>query len=109
MVKDVITVEPSDSVRTAAELMKKNEIGCLIVVEDEKPVGIVTERDMLNRVLMLDKDLEEIKVHDVMTESLVSEKTRYGNYTSSKAHVQTWNQEASGCLQRSPHRFGYVD
>jgi len=70
-VKDVMTVEPRENVKTAAEFMKKNEIGCLIVVENEKSIGIVTERYMLNRVLMSDKDLEENKVHDVMTRSLM--------------------------------------
>lgn len=74
MVKDVVTVVPRETVKTAVRLMKKNEIGCLIVVEDGKPVGIVTERDMLNRVLILGKDPEKTKVHDVMTESLVSGK-----------------------------------
>lgn len=74
MVKDVITVEPRKSVKKAVELMKKNEIGCLIVVQDEKPIGIVTERDMLNRVLMSDRDPQEIKVQDIMTNSLVSGK-----------------------------------
>lgn len=74
MVKDVITVELRESVKTAVGLMKKNEIGCLIVVEDGKPIGIVTERDMLNRVLMLGKNPEKTKVHNVMTRSLVSGK-----------------------------------
>ena len=74
MVKDVITVESRESVKKAAELMKKNEIGSLIVVEDEKTIGIVTERDMVNRVLMSDRDLHEMKVQDIMTRSLVSGK-----------------------------------
>jgi len=74
MVKDVITVAPRESIKRAAELMNKNEIGCLIVVEDGKPVGIVTERDMLNRVLILKKKIEKIEVCDVMTKSLVSGK-----------------------------------
>ena len=74
MVKDVITVEPRQSVKKAAELMKKNEIGSLIVVEDEKPIGIVTERDMVNRVLILDRDPHKMKVQDIMTGSLVSGK-----------------------------------
>ena len=74
MVRDVITVAPQESVKKAAEIMNKNEIGCLIVVEDGKPVGIVTERDMLNRVLLSKKELEKIEVRDVMTKSIVSGK-----------------------------------
>jgi len=74
MVKDVITVTPHESIKRAAELMNKNEIGCLIVVEDRKPIGIVTERDMLNRVLISKKEIEKIEVCDVMTKSLISGK-----------------------------------
>lgn len=71
MVKEVITVEPPETVKTTVRLMNKNKIGCLVVVEDKKPIGIVTERDMLDRVLMLGKDPEETKACDVMTKTLV--------------------------------------
>jgi CBS domain-containing protein len=74
MIRDVITVAPQESIKKAAEIMNKNEIGCLIVVEDGRPIGIVTERDMLNRALISKKNLEKIEVRDVMTESLVSGK-----------------------------------
>ena len=74
MVKDVITVAPQENIKKAAELMNKNEIGCLIVVEDGKPIGIVTERDMVNRVLLSKKKLGKIEVCDVMTKSVISGK-----------------------------------
>ncbi|NIW09313.1 MAG: CBS domain-containing protein, partial [Gammaproteobacteria bacterium] len=40
MIKDVITVEAKATVKTAVELMNKHEIGCLIVGERGKAVGI---------------------------------------------------------------------
>jgi len=52
MVKNIVTIGARTSVKKAVELMNKHEIGCLIVVNNEKPVGIVTERDMLKRVLL---------------------------------------------------------
>jgi CBS domain-containing protein len=45
MKKDVVTVRPDDDIRYAAELMEKHNIGCVVVVKDRKPLGILTERD----------------------------------------------------------------
>ncbi|MDH5390028.1 MAG: CBS domain-containing protein, partial [Candidatus Bathyarchaeota archaeon] len=68
MVSDVITVEAEATVRQAVDLMNEHEIGCLIVVdEEEKPVGILTERDLLRRVLAKRKDPVRVKVSQVMS------------------------------------------
>ena len=73
MVSDVITVEAEATVRQAVDLMNKHEIGCLIIVdEEEKPVGILTERDLLRRVLAKRKDPVRIKVSQVMSKPLVT-------------------------------------
>jgi len=71
MVKDVITVEEEATVREAVELMNEHEIGCLVVVERGKPAGIVTERDMLKRILLEDKDPKKTKVSEIMSKPLV--------------------------------------
>src|SRR5213076_1743823 len=48
MVKDVLTVEPSDTIGEAAEKMHAANVGAVVVVEDMvRIVGIVTERDLL--------------------------------------------------------------
>ena len=73
MVVDVITVEAEATVREAVELMNRNEIGCLIVVDkEEKPVGIITERDLLKRVLASRKDPVRTKVKDIMSKPLLT-------------------------------------
>ena len=72
MVVDVVTVEAEATVGEAVELMNKNEIGCLVVVDEEKPVGIVTERDLLKRVLASRKDPVRTKVKDIMSKPLVT-------------------------------------
>jgi len=51
MIEKVITAKKETTVEEAVRLMNKHEIGCLVVVENGKPVGIVTERDLLKRVL----------------------------------------------------------
>lgn len=70
MVKRVITVEAGAAVKTAVELMNKHEIGCLIVVERGKPVGIVTERDILKRAIPKPADPEKTKVSRIMSKPL---------------------------------------
>jgi len=70
MVEDVITVEETTTVKKAVELMNKHEIGCLIVMKRRKPAGIVTERDMLNRILLKSKNPEKIKVNEIMSKPL---------------------------------------
>ena len=71
MVEDVITVEEKATIKKAVELMNKHEIGCLIVVKKGKPAGIVTERDMLKRILQESKDPEKIKVNEIMSKPLI--------------------------------------
>jgi CBS domain-containing protein len=71
MTKNVITIDSSTPVKNAAELMDKHDIGCLIVVNEGKPIGIITERDMLKRVLLQFKDPRITRVSDVMSTPLM--------------------------------------
>jgi len=71
MVKEVITIDENSSVKEAAEIMNKFEIGCLIAVSKKKAVGIVTERDMLKRVVAESRDASKNKVKDIMSSPLV--------------------------------------
>ena len=48
---DYVCLEPSDPLSKAIEAMKKDEGGCAIVCEGKRVVGIVTERDLLNKVV----------------------------------------------------------
>ena len=50
MSKNVLTVEKSTSLQEAAQNMKKSNVGCVIVTENNKPLGIVTERDFVTRI-----------------------------------------------------------
>ena len=71
MVEDVVTVEDDVTVKRAVAMMNKYEIGCLIITKRGKPVGIVTERDMLTRVLGESRDPERTKIADIMSRPLV--------------------------------------
>lgn len=72
MSQNVIAIDCSAPVKQAAELMDKYDIGCLVVLKEGKPAGIVTERDMLRRVLLQFKDPETTNVSEVMSGPLIS-------------------------------------
>jgi len=67
MVKNVITVHSDKTVRHAALVMSVKEIGCLVALEEEKVVGIITEQDLIRRVIAVSKDPDETLVRDVMS------------------------------------------
>lgn len=69
MTKNVVTIDANKTVVEAAALMSENDIGDLIVMEGNTPVGIVTERDFVRRVLAEGKSTES-KVSEVMTRPL---------------------------------------
>ncbi len=71
MVEEVVTIDEEATVKEAVELMNKHEIGCLIAMKKEKPSGILTERDLLRRVLAKSKDPEKTKVWEVMSKPIV--------------------------------------
>jgi CBS domain-containing protein len=50
---DPVTIEATKTVRDAAELMRAGDIGDVVVVEDGRIVGIVTDRDLVVRVLAI--------------------------------------------------------
>lgn len=72
MVTNIITIEAEATVKNAVELMEKHDIGCLIVINYGNPIGIVTERDMLKKVLLLRRDSGKTKVGNVMSAPLIT-------------------------------------
>ncbi|NIO36429.1 CBS domain-containing protein [Candidatus Bathyarchaeota archaeon] len=71
MVKEVITVDEKSTVKEAADIMNRFEIGCLIVTKNGKAVGILTERDLLKRVVSRAKNPKKARVEDVMSKPLI--------------------------------------
>jgi CBS domain-containing protein len=68
---NVATVDVSANVAEAAMLMNNHRIGAVIVTDGDKPVGIFTERDVLNRIVAKDYQPRETKVGDVMTSPMI--------------------------------------
>jgi CBS domain-containing protein len=87
--KNVVTVTKDCSVVEAAELMRKNHVGDLIVIEvrNEKPVpvGIITDRDIVTSVISQRVDLNAVSVEDVMTPDPVALHEDQGVYDAISA------------------------
>jgi CBS domain-containing protein len=72
MSKPVKKVTKDLSVRKAIQLMDEGNIGVLPVVENDKPIGIVTERDILRRVAAKDIDMDKTTVETIMTKNPIT-------------------------------------
>lgn len=72
MVTDVMTVGRYDSLIDAAHIMIGAHISCLVVVDGEKPVGILTERDFIKKLAMAKDHSAELMVNDLMTKELTT-------------------------------------
>jgi len=72
MTRGVICVDVEDTVQKAAEVMKKNDISSVIVIKKGDGVGIVTERDIISKIVAESKDPKRIKISSVMTSPLIT-------------------------------------
>lgn len=73
MVKDVVTLalDENTSAMDAARIMNREGIGCLIAVHQGEVVGILTERDLLKRIVEECRDPKQTKVSEIMTKEVV--------------------------------------
>ena len=67
-----VAASPSESVSDLLYSMVTKNIGAIIVVEKEKPVGMITEKDVLERVLMKNKDVYTTTVKEVMSKPIIT-------------------------------------
>ena len=71
MVRDVITLDVKQNAKNAARIMTKFGISGVIVQNEKNIVGILTERDILTRVVASGQNPEDIVVKDIMTEPVI--------------------------------------
>ena len=74
MVRNVITMKMDATAHAATKIMNKNRIGCLVIVHKGKTAGILTERDLLERVLEKCRDPRETSVSEIMTRQVITGK-----------------------------------
>jgi len=72
MNRKVFVANPDVTVKEAAKIMTQYRIGSLIVMEDKKIVGIITELDILWKVVAGGLDPETTQIKDVMTKNVIT-------------------------------------
>jgi len=72
MTKDIKSVKTTDQAIVAIEVMTKNDIGSVVVTEGGKPVGILTERDIMKRVCPEKLCTRAITAGEVMSKPLIT-------------------------------------
>ncbi|KYK31020.1 MAG: hypothetical protein AYK22_08325 [Thermoplasmatales archaeon SG8-52-3] len=68
MTKNVITIDSNQTILDAYKLYRDNKVGSLVVTDSDKCIGIVTERDLIEK--SIDKDLKTTLVKDIMTSNI---------------------------------------
>jgi CBS domain-containing protein len=65
--RSVKTLPPGTSCAEAARLLRDEEVGCVVVTDAGRPVGIVTDRDLVVRVMAAGRDPDRLALRDVMS------------------------------------------
>ena len=64
---EVLTIDPGASVYSAIEVMAENGIGALMVMEDNRPIGLISERDYARKVTLKGHSSKDTEVREIMT------------------------------------------
>ena len=74
--REVITVERDATIQQAVALLREHHVGDLVVVDseysDSKPLGIITDRDIIIEIMAKEVPLDAVAVKDVMSDQLVT-------------------------------------
>ena len=82
MTDQVVTIKSDETVLEACNKYKNYDVGCLIVIKENSIIGIITERDIIERAIVNQKNPEETKVEEIMSENI---KTIFDTDTIEKA------------------------
>ena len=72
----IYSVNPDDTIRQALEVMALHNIGALLVLQEQKLVGIFSERDYARKVVLKGKSSNDAKVSEVMTSKVITINTK---------------------------------
>jgi len=72
MAASVLTVDARATVKDAAKLMSKKAYGCVLVVEGDRAIGIITERDIVRQIAAEGVDPSKVRAADIMSTPLVT-------------------------------------
>ncbi len=66
MVARVVTGRPTQTIKEIANIMKKEDVGLVVIVEGKKPIGTVTREDIVNKVTASTKEPAKVRAKDIM-------------------------------------------
>ena len=72
MSKNIVSIDCNKTVLEACKVYSKNKVGSLVVMDKKIIVGIVTERDTIERVILKNKDPAKTKVRDIMSQNIIT-------------------------------------
>ena len=72
MIKDVISIFSEASIKEVADLMLEKSVGSIIILENNEPIGIVTEGDLVRLVIAKGKGPSNTNVKEVMSQPLIT-------------------------------------
>lgn len=88
MTRAPIVLSPSASVDEVAHIMREKGISSVILVTNGKPIGIVTERDLVHRVMALGKDPKKLMAADICTKPVIA----VSHHSEVEDAVETMNE-----------------
>ena len=100
MTKGIITINSDDNAITASEVMIQKNIGSVLVIDGSGTVGIITERDIVKKVITDCNDLCEIKAIDIATCDLI---TLGPNDTIRQALIEMYKNKIKRIPVRDPN------
>jgi CBS domain-containing protein len=72
MTPNVVSVQTGDNLATAAQVMRENEIGYLIVLDGEELCGIITDRDIVVRGIAQNRDPQMTEVKEIASQQITT-------------------------------------
>lgn len=72
MVRDVVTIPDSKTALDVSSLLKDRDISFVVVMSNQKPIGVITERDIVRRVAAEDLAASSVSIKDIVSESFFS-------------------------------------
>ena len=70
--RKAVIVKPEDTIERVARILSRHKVGSAVVVGDEEIVGVITDRDILDKVVAKGRDPKTVKVREVMTKNPVT-------------------------------------
>ncbi len=67
MQKNVMTIQEDKTALDAAKMIAEKDISFLVIIKDEKPIGVITERDFVRKIAAEDKNASQVPLSEIMS------------------------------------------